>query len=253
MSSSASDPATRPPVWQTHLNAADTELADYHQFLNPQLADLFSRPPRLMLDVGCAAGQFGALVKQKYPGSRVIGVELNRAAAAAAREKLDHVFEQKVEDIDFAEAGVDPGSIDTVILADVLEHLYDPWRVMLDLKRHLSADAQVIASIPNTRHLGLSLGLLDHGQWQYADRGLLDITHIRFFTLAQIRQFFAETGYRVERIAFNVDPNFNDLLREHMTKPSVSLRFGRVVLENISGEELTELCTWQFFVRARPL
>jgi O-antigen biosynthesis protein len=253
MSTSAHKATTRPPVWQTHLNAADTELADYHQFLDPQLADLFVQPPKLMLDIGCAAGQFGALVKQKYPQTRVIGVELNKAAAAAARQKLDHVFEQKIEDIDFAEAGIAPGSIDAVILADVLEHLYDPWRVMLGLKQHLSADAQIIASIPNTRHLGLTMGLLDGGQWQYADRGLLDITHIRFFTLAQIKQLFAETGYRIERINCNIDPNFHNLLQQNMNKPSVSLRFGRVVLENISGEELRELCTWQFYVRARPL
>lgn len=246
-------PAAARPVWQTHLNVADADQTQYHNFLNPQLAELFAHPPRQMLDVGCAAGLFGALVKTRYPGARVIGVELNKAAADAARSRLDYVFEDKVEDIDLADAGVAPHSIDTVILADVLEHMYDPWRVMVGLKEHLTPDAQIIASIPNTRHLGLVLDLIDRGWWNYTERGLLDITHIRFFTLAQIHQFFAETGYKVERVAHNLDASLAKLYNEHKDKAATNLRFGRVVLENLSSAELAELCTWQFFVRARPV
>lgn len=247
-----SDKTTTPPVWQTHLNAEAAANTQYHNFLNPELADLFAHPPGVMLDIGCAAGLFGELVKKRYPGAKVVGVELNRAAAEAARTRLDYVFDRRIEEVDLAEAGILPGSVDTVIIADVLEHMYDPWQVMLRLKRELTPDAQVIASIPNTRNLGLTLGLLDGGQWRYAERGLLDITHIRFFTLAGIHEFFRETGYRIEHVASVLDPNFQPLYEKNKGNPRITLRAGRVVMENLTPQELAELCTWQFFVRARP-
>jgi len=240
-----------PPVWQTHLNIEEGAQAQYH-FLNPALADLFDMPPKLMLDVGCATGMFGAFVKEKHPGAKVIGVELNRAAAEAARQKLDHVFERRLEEVDLGEAGVAPGSIDTVIVADVLEHMYDPWHFMTDLKKHITPDAQIIASIPNTRHLGLLVDFADKGLWPYSDKGLLDITHIRFFTLREIHRFFAETGYKVERVAHNLDDNLKPLYQANKDKPSINLRFGRLSFEQLNSLELAELCTWQFFVRARP-
>ena len=241
-----------PFVWQTHLNADAKEQARYNNFVNPQLAELFARPPRLMLDIGCAAGLFGSLVKEKYPGTKVVGVELNRAAAEIARTRLDYVFNGNIEEIDLSQAGVVPGTVDTVVVADVLEHMYDPWKVMVRLKRELTRDAQVIASIPNIRNLGLVLGLLDGGHWRYAELGLLDITHIRFFTLEGIHEFFTQTGYRVGQVAHFLDPNLVSLRQQNMDKSQISLRAGRVALENLTPPELTELCTWQFFVRACP-
>jgi O-antigen biosynthesis protein len=99
-----------------------------------------------MLDIGCASGLFGAFTKEKYPDARVVGIEVNRAAAASARDRIDYVLEGKIEDVDFASAGITPGSIDTVIAADVLEHMYDPWHVMVKLKKYLTPDAQFIAN-----------------------------------------------------------------------------------------------------------
>lgn len=240
------------PLWQTHLDVEHAALDAYHEFVNPQLCAAFAFSPRLMLDVGCAAGGFGQLVKQQYPGARVVGVEINRAAAAAARQKLDVVFDQRIEDIDFAAAGFAEGAFDTVILADVLEHLYNPWQLLVDLRRRLAVDAQVIASIPNTRHLGLVLELLDHGIWRYAERGLLDITHLRFFTLASIGDLFEQTGYRLERVISNPDPNLLPLYEQAKSQSRSTLKLGRVTLENLSAQELADLVTWQYFVRARP-
>lgn len=240
-----------PPVWQTHLAIEEGAQAQYH-FLNPSLADLFDRPPKLMLDVGCATGMFGGFVKKKHPDARVIGIELNRAAAEAARQQLDYVFERKLDEIDLGEAGVAPGTIDTVIVADVLEHMYDPWHFMTGLKQHITPDAQIIASIPNTRNLGLLMDFAERGQWPYSDKGLLDITHIRFFTLREIHRFFTETGYKVERVAHNLDDNLKQLYQSNKDKPATTLRLGRIAFEQISPAELAELCTWQFFVRARP-
>ena len=123
---------------------------------------------------------FGVYVKEKFPAAKIVGIEVNRAAATIARSRLDCVLEGKIEDIDSTAAGITAASVDTVIAADVLEHMYDPWKVMAGLKQYLSPDTQVVASIPNSRNLILTAALINHGSWAYSDAGLLDITHIRF-------------------------------------------------------------------------
>lgn len=191
-------------VWQTLLNATDTDATQYHNWPRSELVDLVVHPPRKVLDIGCAAGKTGEYIKQKYPQAKVYGVEQNRAAAELAAQRLDSVFAGKFEDFDFATHGITPGSLDTVIVADVLEHIYSPWDVLVRLKPYLAPDAQILASIPNTRNLALMKDLAE-GHWRYEAWGLLDVTHIRFFTLKEIRRFFHETGYHVARVHHNLD------------------------------------------------
>jgi hypothetical protein len=123
---------------------------------------------------------------------------------------------------------------------------------MTGLKPYLSNDAQIILSIPNTRNLGLMKALVDDGQWSYAEKGLLDITHIRFFTLREIDAFLTQTGYRLEHVNYFLDPRFEKFYADHQGKPEINVRVGRFSMERLSTKELAELCTWQFFVRARP-
>lgn len=239
------------PVWKTHLNVSDTDATQYHNWPRSELVDLAPRVPRRVLDIGCAAGKTGEYIKHKFPQAKVYGVEVNRTAAALAAQRLDGVFAGKFEDFDFTAHGIEPGSLDTVIVADVLEHIYDPWGVMVRLRPYLTADAQVLASIPNTRNLALMNGLAE-GDWRYEPWGLLDVTHIRFFTLKAIRRYFHETGYRVARVHHNLDGRLTNLYQANRDKPLVNVDFDKFTLKNVTQEELVELCTLQFFVVAEP-
>ena len=238
-------------VWQTCLNIADAAATPYQQHFNPQLLDVLAHAPRTLLDVGCSSGNLGAYVKSLHPSCRTIGIEPNRASAEMAAQCLDQVLCGKFEDFKLEAEGIAPGSVDTVVMADVLEHMYDPWNVMVRLKPYLSPDAQLILSIPNTRHLGLMQGLLDGGAWTYAEKGLLDITHIRFFTLKEIARFLAETGYRLEFVNYFLDQGLAPFYEQNKSNPDINVRLGRIALERVTPKELAELCTWQFFIRAR--
>ena len=238
-------PAAEPQfAWQTCLDVKHSDGHIYQHHFNPALLEVLAHPPRTLLDIGCASGLLGQAVKSRNPGCRAIGIEPNEATAILASKNLDMVLCGKFEEINLLEHGIAHGSVDTVVAADVLEHMYDPWHVMTGLKPYLSKDAQIILSIPNTRHLGLMKAMLDDGLWTYTEKGLLDITHIRFFT---------QTGYGVEHVNFFLDPSFEQFYAQNQNKPEINVRVGRISLERLTQKELAELCTWQFFIRARPL
>jgi O-antigen biosynthesis protein len=250
----AAAPAPQPAfAWQTCLDVKHTDGHIYQDHFNPGLLEVLAHPPRTLLDIGCAAGLIGREVKLRNPACRTIGIEPNEATAKLASQNLDQVLCGKFEDINLEAEGIAVGSIDTVIAADVLEHMYDPWHVMTGLKPYLSKDAQIILSIPNTRHLGLMKALADDGNWTYAKKGLLDITHIRFFTLREIGVFLDQTGYRLEQVNFFIDPILDQFYTQNQNQPEINVRVGRMSLEKLTRQELAELCTWQFFIRARPV
>lgn len=237
-------------IWQQLLDVEDIDASGYHGGVRGDLVAMFTHSPNFVLDIGCAAGGTGAFLKQQYPRARVWGIEINKSAAALATEKLDKVLVGKFEDFDLEKEGIAPGSLDGVIVADVLEHLYNPWDVMVKLRPLLAPHAQVIASIPNVRNLALMKDLAE-GQWRYESCGILDITHIRFFTLAEIQRFFQETGFRIAKTTYGIDTRLRDFYSQHQgaTEP-VDVTAGRLVLKNVTPDELAELCSMQFFVVA---
>jgi hypothetical protein len=126
------------------------------------------------------------------------------AGARAAVEVLPRLrapgcaIHARLDDVDFEAQGIHRGEFDTVIAADILEHLVNPWELLARLRPFLAPRAQDVASIPNIRNITVVSQLLLGGTFNYAERKLLDITHLRFFTLAGIRAMFEETGYAFE-------------------------------------------------------
>ncbi|APQ11187.1 hypothetical protein BJP27_06650 [Pseudomonas oryzihabitans] len=238
-------------VWQTHLDVSVSDVeAAYHQAAREELLGAFATPPKLLLDIGCAAGSTSGLFKQRFPKSEVWGIEVNESAAKIAAERLDRVLIGKFEDFNLQAEGIRPGTLDGVILGDVLEHFYNPWAVMTALHPLLAPDAQLVISIPNVRNFYL-MSELAQGYWKYEGAGLLDITHIRFFTLAEFRRFLFETGYHVETLTCLLDGRLTQAYHENKDQQDATLQIGNLTLSNLHPEDIGELCSLQFLIRAR--
>lgn len=145
---------------------------------------------RRLLDVGAADGFLAQRFTEQ--GYEVTCIEGDPELAAVAASKCRRVV---VADLDRDTPELD-GRFDVIVYGDVLEHLKNPLRVLLWLNRHLSPDGVVIVSVPNVAHLWIRLQLL-LGRFEDADRGIMDRSHLRFFTLASFRRFLAEANLTV--------------------------------------------------------
>lgn len=132
-----------------------------------------------VLEVGCGAGSSLEWLKKERDCRWVAGVEIDHTAAAAARKKLDALYEGNVEDLNLP---IEEGSLDAILFPDVLEHMIDPWALIKRLQALLKPGGQIIISIPNVRHFKVLWPLLVKGEWEYQEAGILDRTHLRFFT-----------------------------------------------------------------------
>jgi trans-aconitate methyltransferase len=223
--------------------------ATYYRNARHDMISLIRRAPRIAVEVGCGDGITGAEIKRKFSSASVCGIEINKEAAAIAATRLDRVLTHSIETLDYAGAGFEPRSIDLVLFPDVLEHLYDPWNVLVRLKPFLAPDAQILASIPNVRNFWLMNRLLS-GNWDYTEDGLLDVTHIRFFTKKSVTQLFQQTGYRITAMHSNVDVRVPEM--QSADGRPVNIDSPNFTLKNMSPQDLIELRTLQFVVDAAP-
>lgn len=162
-----------------------------------------------ILDVGCATGALGTAIKEKT-GACVYGIELSSEMAAEADKYLDHVLVGDAKEV-LAADNFKGTKFDAIIFADVLEHLVDPWKTLELCKQHLSDNGVVITSLPNIRHIDSIYNLVVRGEWPYRDRGIHDSTHLRFFTLKNMRELFDGSGFNYQIM----DVNFRLLERPH--------------------------------------
>jgi 2-polyprenyl-3-methyl-5-hydroxy-6-metoxy-1,4-benzoquinol methylase len=154
--------------------------------------ELLRRPLGRVLDVGCAEGA-GADVMRGFGATQLAGIEIDEACAAVASERYDEVVHGSVpEDLSW-----DDRTFDTILCYDVLEHLYDPWSALRRLARLLEPGGQIHVSIPNARHKNVWLPLVLNGTFRYARAGLLDVTHLRFFTRRDAVRMLEAAGLRL--------------------------------------------------------
>ncbi|MBI5640423.1 MAG: methyltransferase domain-containing protein [Nitrospirae bacterium] len=187
-------------------------FGDYYAMRRDDILPFLPHGVKKILDVGCAKGLLGEVIK-KERGCEVYGVEMNRAAADEAKGRLDDVFCLDVEkaDLPFDE------DLDAVIFADILEHLVDPWLVLEKAGTWLKPEGIVIASVPNVSHYAILSDLLQ-GRWDYIPAGLLCISHLRFFTRKSIEEMFLKCGYHVLTLAPHEWPtNLEDEIKSRLS------------------------------------
>jgi 2-polyprenyl-3-methyl-5-hydroxy-6-metoxy-1,4-benzoquinol methylase len=149
-----------------------------------------------VLDVGAATGYVAKLLNER--GCSVTGIEVDPDAAREAEAHCERVITGDIEGMDLqAELGED--SFDVIVFGDVLEHLREPLQTLQRFKSFLRPDGYVVTSIPNVAHGSVRLALLQ-GKFQYQSLGLMDDTHLRFFTRDTVEQMFTEAGFVITEL-----------------------------------------------------
>jgi methionine biosynthesis protein MetW len=158
-------------------------------------------PGSRVLDVGCATGYMARLLGER--GCTVIGVESQAEAAAQARDSCETVIEGDIEDP--ATRRVLPAPFEVVIFADVLEHLRDPWETLAFARALLADGGRALVSVPNIGHWTARRALV-RGRFRYAEHGLFDRTHLRFFTRESASELARRAGFEVAEERFATAP-----------------------------------------------
>lgn len=155
-----------------------------NQYFSNARTDIESLLPEVcgsVLEIGCGAGGTLRWLKQSGRSVHTCGIELMPQAAAQAREHVDELLEGDADEV-VRKMIYEGRQFNLILCLDVLEHLVDPWGMMLMLQKLLAPTGIVIASIPNVRNIDAVLPLVFRGRWDYTEEGILDKTHIRFFT-----------------------------------------------------------------------
>lgn len=171
---------------------------NYYGQSRPELAAEVQPGARRVLDVGCGAGALAQELKKRL-ACCVVGIEGNPAMAQVAAERCNRVYVGDAEEVDLG--AEDP--FDCIIYGDVLEHLGDPWRTLSRHVQRLARGGRVIASLPNVRNARVIARLILKGEWEYAEYGILDRTHLRFFTRKSGCALFEGAGLRITAVRAN--------------------------------------------------
>ena len=196
---------------------------------------------RRLLDVGAADGLLSRQLTER--GWRVTAIEGDPALAQAGARHCGRMITVNLD----REIPVGEGPFDVIVYGDVLEHLVDPLRVLVELDRSLGPGGFVIISVPNVAHLWIRLLLLV-GRFDYLDRGILDHSHLRFFTERSLRAMLADAGLSVERFSATPAPLYQILpVSWHRRWVAATHSINAVI-----AQKVRRLLGYQFIVLAHP-
>jgi spore maturation protein CgeB/thioredoxin-like negative regulator of GroEL len=227
--------ASRPKPLLHH----DPKTAEaYYEHPRRELLPAIPLAAKRVLDVGCGAGALGRVLKEERNVEEVCGIEFIEEAYQRARTVLDRVLHGNIETM---ELPWDDDYFDCIVCADVLEHLVDPAAVMAKLSRVLAPRGVIVISVPNIRFHEV-IHMLSNGAWTYYEQGIMDATHLRFFTRSGLRTMIENGGMEaVEIIPLNQrPPSFlpkND---------DGSITLGLVTMEAVDDEAYGEFLTYQW-------
>lgn len=210
---------------QDYVDKGDYYFANARTEIGPLLPNHAER----VLEIGCGAGQTVRWLKQTNRIGRAWAMELFESAAEKARPHFEEILVGDAERL--IATAFERQEFDLILCLDVLEHMVDPWRFLSTAQRLLRPGGRLIVSVPNIRCARVLLPLLWRGEWQYADHGILDRTHLRFFTRRTALALATTSELRVDRCIGFVEPNTR-----------------LATLERWTGGHLTEFTSQQFLI-----
>ncbi len=149
-----------------------------------------------ILEVGCGTGKFAALLKKRQT-CKIWAIEQDATAARIAAKHVDKIVNVALEE---AYPEFSGKKFDVILFLDVLEHLAYPEQALQKMKNFLSPTGVIVASIPNLRYFYVFRDLVWYGRFDYAESGILDRTHLRFFTHSSIHTLFNNSAYKIETL-----------------------------------------------------
>lgn len=169
----------------------------YFNSIRREIETLLPARVEKVLEIGCGSGATLHWLKQEKGCCWAAGVELTEDASERARSRLDFFMTGDIEKIKLP---FDNGSLDLILCLDVLEHLVDPWLTVENLIKFLKPGGAMIVSLPNVMHRSAMLPLLFDDRWDYVPSGILDKTHIRFFTKKTAIEMLKNSGLTVDTV-----------------------------------------------------
>ena len=180
----------------TYKENLDIDPEGYHTHYRYEMIDFIPESSKKILDVGCGSGIFSRELKHKFE-AEVWGIEVDSEAAVLAKKIIDKVI---VGDAFLSVTQVPDSYFDCIVFNDILEHLADPFTLLQNIKNKLNSNGVIVCSIPNVRHFVTLFDLLVKKQWKYTDQGILDRTHLRFFTKKSLIDMFNSLDYEILKI-----------------------------------------------------
>lgn len=201
------------------------EQTPVHEVHNSALLNLMPKDASFIVEVGCSSGALAREFKKLATNNnRYVGIEIDCEYGDLAKRYCDHVIVGNIENFEDSE-WLDLRSADCWVFGDTLEHLQDPWRVLSKIRSLIPSNGVIVCCIPNAQHWSLQVKL-NLGEFRYEKSGLLDKTHLRWFTRQTIFELFKDTGFIVAAI----DPLiFDEPLRDQFISllKRISQRAGR--------------------------
>ena len=192
------------PIHPLLNNAKDFQMSAgdatpmYFSNTRPEMLAIVPTDIRTVLEVGCGAGRFGLALRkrQESMGKEIImtGIEFDSTVALEAKGVFHKLL---VGDFASLAPQLPSAQWDCVIGNDVLEHLENPWAALSQCLRLLAPGGHLVLSVPNVRFFGNVKSLVLNGQWRYEDSGILDRTHLRFFTRASLAEDVRAAGFEI--------------------------------------------------------
>ncbi len=187
-----------------------------HDSHNPDLLKLMPHDAKRVVEIGCSSGALAREYKNNNPDCFYIGVEIDEEYAGLAKRYCDEVYTGNIETID-NETWNKLAAADCFVFGDTLEHLQDPWKVLKRIRSCIPLTGSIVCCVPNAQHWSLQVRL-NIGHFRYEESGLLDKTHLRWFTRQTLIELFFDTGFVVNHIQPRIfkEPqrdNFIELLK----------------------------------------